>query len=60
VELEIKVCEMCGRLFTRLTNPEPPAPKPRDCPTCLACPPIVDEIHIVMYKSYRIAAGVKL
>jgi len=60
MELETKYCEMCGRLFTRLAHPEPPALKPRDCPTCIAFPPIVDEVHIVLYKSYRIAAGVKI
>jgi hypothetical protein len=60
VEAELKICEMCGRLFTRPVHPEPSERKPCDCPRCISHPPPLDVEHIVFYRSYRVSAGVKI
>ena len=54
VEVEIKTCEACGRLFVRVIEPQPC----RDCPDCQLHPPPEREVAIVV-RSYRVV-GVKI
>jgi hypothetical protein len=66
-DAELKVCELCGRLFVREIHPavwndrlQRPIEIPRspDCPTCQAQPPVEKEEIVVSYRSYRVV-GVK-
>jgi hypothetical protein len=69
LDAELKVCELCGRLFVREIHPavwndrlQRPLEIPRspDCPNCQANPPTEkdDEEVAASYRSYRVV-GVK-
>jgi hypothetical protein len=67
-DAELKVCELCGRLFVRESHPGVwndrlqrtiEIPRSPDCPDCQANPPVEDEkVVTISYRSYRVV-GVK-
>lgn len=66
LDAELKVCELCGRLFVRESHPAVwnerlgrpiEIPRSPDCPDCQAHPPVEKEV-VVSYRSYRVI-GVK-
>lgn len=68
LDSELKVCELCGRLFVREIHPQVwndrlqkylEIPRLPDCPDCIAHPPVEpEEVIEITVRSYRVV-GVK-